>query len=105
MIESVEKHNLYQLLNKGLDQKYCKQSGPIQEISISYTNKECIRILEQRKYFDSIEIDFVGDFIEEKRIYADFLNPIIQETQLNGIEGTLFIENDEYEDLFLELDS
>lgn len=82
--------------------KYCRAAGPIQELSISYKRKKDIRILEKRKEFDTIAVDFIGNFVEEKTINADFSNPIQISTKFNNVSGTLFIEGDNFNDLILE---
>lgn len=99
----ISKKDFYNLINEGLFQKYCKDGGPIQGINITYQNKSDIQILQKRRVFDSIEIDFVGNFIEEKNINADLSNPLYTETRLNEIGGTLFVRDNLFEDLMLEL--
>ncbi len=103
MQQQISKKAFYNLLNEGLFQKYCKDAGPVQEINITYKNKSDIQISRKRKVFDSIEIDLVGNFVEEKIINADLSNPIHMETRLNEIKGTLFIRDNMTEDLILEL--
>lgn len=99
----ISKKYFYNLLNEGLFRKYCKDAGPIQGINITYQNKSEVQILQKRRVFDSIEIDFVGNFIEEKNINADLSNPVHTETRLNKIRGTLFVRDKLFEDLMLEL--
>ena len=100
---SISKEYFYKLLNEGLFQKYCRKAGSAQDIAIVYSNKQDISILQVQEIFDTIEIDFIGDFVEEKIIYADLSNPIHIETRLNGIKGTLFRRDSVSEDLILEL--
>ncbi|MBI3486494.1 MAG: hypothetical protein HY265_03645 [Deltaproteobacteria bacterium] len=97
----IKKSEFYKLLNEGLFNKYCGAAGPIQEVSIVYKKKKDIRMLNKRKEFDTIAVDFIGNFIEEKTIYADLSNPIQMNTHLNNVSGTLFIEDDNFNDLIL----
>ena len=101
---NLRKGMFYEFLNEGLFQKYCLKAGPVQELSISYNKKSEIKILNQKKVFDAIEIDFIGNFIEEKMIYEDNMNPISVKTELNNVPGTLFIKNNQFEDLILDAD-
>ena len=48
-------------------------------------------MLNKRKEIDTIAVDFIGNFIEEKTIYADLSNPIQISTEFNNLSGTLFI--------------
>jgi len=98
----IKKREFYKLLNEGLFNKYCRTAGPIQEVSIVYKKNKDIRILKKRKEFDTIAVDFIGNFIEEKTIYADLSNPIQISRKLNNISGTLVIEGDDFNDLILE---
>ncbi|HBO84203.1 MAG: hypothetical protein A2073_07580 [Deltaproteobacteria bacterium GWC2_42_11] len=99
MIKKVE---FYKLLNEGLFNKYCRVAGTVQEVSIVYKKKRDVRILKKLKGFDTIAVDFIGNFVEEKTIYADLSNPIQISTELNNVSGTLFIEDDNFNDLILE---
>lgn len=92
----------YNLLNEGLLQKYCKDAGPVQTVSVTYQKKQDILILRKRNYFDTIEIDFAGNFLEEKFLFADVTKPILIKTSMQNILGTLFIKDNKYEDLILE---
>lgn len=96
-------YTFYNLLNEGLLYKYCRDAGPIHAMSVTYQKKQDIRILQKRKHFDTIEIDFIGNFSEEKTLLSDLTEPILIKTSLNNILGTLFIKNNSYEDLILEL--
>ena len=98
----IKKREFYKLLNEGLFNKHCRAAGPIQEVSIVYKKKKDIRILNKRKELDAIAVDFIGNFIEEKTIYADFSQPIQISTEFNNLSGTLFIEDDNFKDLILE---
>ena len=93
----------YRMLNEGLSEKYCRKAGPIQELTLIY-KEDSVVVLSERKVFDTIEIDFIGNFIEEKLIYADNLNPISLKTEMYDIEGTLLVKNNKFEDLILEVD-
>jgi len=94
----------YRMLNEGLSEKYCRKAGPIQELTLIYKEYSAVEVLSERKVFDTIEIDFIGNFIEEKLIYADNLNPISLKTEMYDIEGTLLVKNNQFEDLILEVD-
>ena len=83
----IKKKEFYKLLNEGLFNKYCGSAGPIQEVSIVYKKKKDIRMLNKRKEIDTIAVDFIGNFIEEKTIYADFFNPIQISTEFNFLFG------------------
>jgi hypothetical protein len=98
----MDRNVFYKLLNEGLNKKYCKEAGPVQEINLTYKRKEDIQVSQIRKVFDTTEIDFIGNFIEEKTIYADLSNPMQLNTSLDNVSGTLFIENDDFNDLILE---
>ncbi len=104
MKPNLKKGMFYEFLNEGLFQKYCLKSGPIQDMAISYTKKSEVKVLNEKKMFDTVEIEFIGNFIEEKLIYADSMNPISVKTELCNIEGTLFLKNNQFEDLILEVD-
>lgn len=99
----IKKRDFYKLLNEGLFDKYCRAAGPIQEVSIVYKKKEDIRILKKRKDFDTIAVDFIGNFIEEKVINTDLSDSLQINAHLNNVSGTLFIEGDNFNDLILEL--
>ena len=99
----INKQSFYKLLNEGLFQKYCRSAGPVQDTNITYRKKSDIKVLQKRKVGNAIEIDFVGDFLEEKTINADLSNPTYIEIRLNNVEGTLFVEDDRFDDLILEL--
>jgi len=99
----IKKREFYKLLNEGLFNKHCRAAGPIQETSIIYEKKKDIRMLNKRKELDTIAVDFIGNFIEEKTIYADLSNPLHTEKRLNEIGGTLFVRDNLFEDLMLEL--
>ena len=99
----INKREFYKLLNEGLLNKYCRAAGPVQEMSIVYKKERDVRIVKKRKEFDTVAVDFIGDFIEEKTIYADLSNPLHTETRLNEIRGTLFVRDNLFEDLMLEL--
>ena len=103
LILMINKKVFYSLLNKGLFQKYSKNAGPIQEINVTYKKKQDIHILQKRKLFDVIEVDFIGRFIEEKIIFANLSNPIYTEIKLDNIKGTLFIKNNLFENVILEI--
>jgi len=98
----IKKREFYKLLNEGLFNKHCRAAGPIQEVSIVYKKKKDIRILNKRKELDAIAVDFIGNFIEEKTIYADFSQPIQISTEFNNLSGTLFIEDNNFNGLILE---
>jgi len=98
----IKKREFYKLLNEGLFNKYCRTAGPIQEVSIVYKKKKDIRMLNKRKEIDTIAVDFIGNFIEEKTIYADLSNPIQISTEFNNLSGTLFIEDNNFNGLILE---
>lgn len=98
----IKKREFYKLLNEELFNKYCRAAGPMQEVSIVYKRQKDIRILKKRKECDVIAADFIGSFIEEKTINADFSNQIQISTKFNNVSGTLFIEGDNFNDLILE---
>ncbi|MBU4321492.1 MAG: hypothetical protein L6246_00045 [Thermodesulfovibrionales bacterium] len=98
----MDRNVFYKLLNEGLHKKYCKEAGPVQEINLTYKRKEDIQVSQIRKVFDTTEIDFIGNFIEEKAIYADLSNPIQINTSLNNVSGTLYIKDNNLEDLIME---
>lgn len=100
----IRKSDFYKLLNEGLFNKYCRAAGPVQKVCIVYKKKKDIVVLKKRKEFDVIAVDFIGNFIEEKAIYADLSNSIQVNTSLNNVSGTLFIKNDNFEDLILEFE-
>lgn len=100
----MDRNVFYKLLNEGLHKKYCGDAGPVQEINLTYKRKEDIQISQIRKVFDTTEIDFIGNFIEEKTIYADLSNPTQVNLSLDDVSGTLFIENDNFEGLILEFE-
>ncbi len=85
MKPNLKKRIFYEFLDEGLSQKYCLKAGPIQDTAISYNKKSEIKILNEKKIFDTTEIDFIGNFIEEKLIYADNMSPISMKTELNNI--------------------
>ena len=89
----VNKKVFYNCLNQGLSKKYSKNAGPVQEVNITYKKEQDIHILQKRKLFDTIEIDFIGAFMEEKSIFADLSNPIYAEIKLDNLKGTLFAKN------------
>jgi|SRR3989344_2562137 len=97
----IKKREFYKLLNEGLFNKYCRAAGPTQEVSIVYKRKKDIRMLKKRKEFDTIAVDFIGNFIEEKTIYADLSSPVRMNTHLNDVSGRLFIKGDNFNDLIL----
>jgi len=100
----MDRNVFYKLLNEGLHKKYCKEAGPVQEINLTYKRKEDIQVSQIRKVFDTTEIDFIGNFIEGKTIYADLSNPTQVNLSLDDVSGTLFIESDNFKDLILEFE-
>lgn len=103
MKPTLKKKMFYGLLNEGLYQKYCLKAGSIQELAISYKERSEAKVVSERRVFEETEIVFIGNFIEEKLIYADNLNPISLKTELHDIEGTLFVKDNQFEDLILEV--
>lgn len=99
MRKLVNKKNFYTLLNEGLFCKYCKIAGPVQMINITYERKDTIHILKIQIVFDITEIDFIGDFIEEKTINADLSTAQHIKTKLQNVQGTLFVKNNVFDDL------
>lgn len=99
----VNKKNFYILLNEGLFNKYCKNAGPIQTINITYEKKGDVRLLQKHTIFDVIAIDFIGNFIEEKVILDDLSIPQHIRTTLSNVQGTLFVKNNTFDDLVLEI--
>jgi hypothetical protein len=103
MKKLVNNKNFYALLNEGLFCKYCKIAGPVQMINITYARKDAIHILKIQLVFDVTEIDFIGDFIEEKTINADLSTAQHIKTKLQNVQGTLFVKNNVFDDLILEV--
>ena len=99
----VNRKSFYTLLNQGLFCKYCKIAGPVQMINITYEKKGDIHILQKQNIFDITTIDFMGDFIEEKTILADLSTTQHIKTQLQNVQGTLFVKNNVFDDLILEV--
>jgi hypothetical protein len=95
-------NNFFDLLNEGLFQKYYRDAGPVQTINITYEKKRDICILQKQKRGNAIEIDIIGNFIEEKLILADLSNPLFIRTRLENIQGTLFVKYNIVQDLILE---
>jgi len=95
----------YSLIDEGLSKKYLKQVGPVQEIELTYNNKDDISIKDTKLNGDIIEVEFVGNFNEIKTINYDNTKPTIIITKLDCINGTLFIENEKYLDIILEFDN
>ena len=56
-----------------------------------------------RKYDKSTEIDFCGDFIEEKEIFYGIEDIQRIRTSLSNVSGTLFVNDNKYDDLILEI--
>ena len=72
-------------------------------INITYERKDAIHILKTQIVFDIAEIDFIGDFIEEKTINADLSTAQHIKTKLQNVQGTLFVKNNIFYDLILEV--
>ena len=72
-------------------------------VNITYEHKEDIHILKKQSVFDITEIDFIGDFIEEKTINADLSTAQQIKIKLQNVQGTLFVKNNAFDDLILEV--
>ena len=99
----ISNESFHVFLSEGLFQCYCRKAGPIQEIQLVYKDKTDITILETRKIFDITEIDFIGDFVEEKIINADLSKPMHIQTELCDVKGTLWIGDNKFQDLYMEI--
>ena len=72
-------------------------------INITYEQQGDIHILQKQTIFDITEIDFIGNFIEEKTIFADLSTVQHIKTQLKDVQGTLFVKNNVFDNLILEV--
>lgn len=92
----------HSFIQKGLSEKYMRQAGPIQEIELTYNSKNDILINSCILQGDFIEVNFIANLKEIKTIYSDLSQPAILISYLTNVAGTLFIKNNQYEDLVLE---
>lgn len=94
----------YSLIQKGLTEKYLKQAGPVQEIELTYNSKDDILFKDCILHGDFVEVEFVANLKEIKTIYSDLTKPSQIIVNLDNVAGTLFIKNNQYDDLILEFD-
>lgn len=90
------------LISFGLQKKYSGPAGPIQEVEISFSTKDDIRIEKITRDKRRFIVDFVADLKETKIIYYDIETSVISFSFFYQIKGTLFYINNEFEDLILE---
>lgn len=92
----------HSFIQKGLNEKYMRQAGPVQEIELTYNSKDDILINSIILQGDSIEVDFIANLKEIKTIYSDVTKPLLLISYLDNVAGTLFIKKNQYDDLIME---
>ncbi len=98
-------NKIFDLICEGLQKKYSIQTGPIQEMEISFDNKNNIKIIKTSRKKKLITVDFIADLKEHKTIHTYYDEPVTTITLLNKVQGTLFVNDNEYEDLILEYEN
>lgn len=94
--------SLKRFIKYELDKKDSTEAGSVQILSVSLADEVSLVHVETRDYGGYVEIDFIGNFLEELVSYHDINKPQRSISCLEDIEGTIYMKDEVCEDLVVE---